>query len=180
MTYVEDSTNTIATTLRGAMHKAGDLVDSTNLHSLMDAGQEAAARVLAAAPDLPAGFSPDSVDLRSLRDSTVRRAHQIADIIDERADALTPEKTGGHRWRNRLLVLVIAGVAAFYLSRKLSGGNGSSQQEKVEPIEIRRETQVDDDSSAGTTEGESADPGATVPASKTSSNGGGSKEATTS
>ena len=95
MTTAEDSINTVATALRGAADKAVDLMDSTHLHSLGDAGHEAASRVLAGTPDLTARFGSAPVDLHSLRVSTARRAHQLAQSIDDHADALAPTHSGG-------------------------------------------------------------------------------------
>ena len=80
MTTAEDPINTVATALRGAVDKAVDLIDSTHLHSLGDAGHEVASRVLAGTPDLTARLGSAPVDLHSLRVSTARRAHQLAQL----------------------------------------------------------------------------------------------------
>jgi hypothetical protein len=177
MTTAEDPINTVATALRGAVDKAVDLMDSTHLHSLGDAGHEAAARVLAGTPDLAARLGSTPVDLHSLRVSTARRAHQLAHSIDDRADALAPTNSGGHRWLKRLLVLALLGAAAFYLSRKLTQAKTPSQQVNQPPVDLLHEEVVADGSSAGATRGESADATATTPGLKRSSNGARSKKA---
>lgn len=120
MTTTENSINTVATALRGAADKASDLMDSTHLHSLGDAGHEMASRVLAGTPDLTARLGSGPVDLHSLREASARRAHQLAQSIDDHADTLAPNHSGGHRWLKRFLVLALFGAVAFYLSRKLA------------------------------------------------------------
>lgn len=179
MTTAEDPINTVATTLRGAVDRAVDLMDSTHLHSLGDAGHEAASRVLAGTPDLNARLGSAPVDLNSLRVSTARRAHQLAHSIDDRADVLDPTHSGGHRWLKRFLVLALAGVAAFYLSRKLTQGKTPSQRVNEPPVDIRHEEVIADGSSTGATPGEPepADTMATTPGAKSSSNGARSKKA---
>jgi hypothetical protein len=177
MTTAEDATNTVATALRGAVGKAADLIDSTHLHSLGDAGHEAASRVLAGTPDLTARLGSAPVDLHSLRVSTARRAHQLAHSIDDRADALAPTKSGGHRWHKRFLVLALAGAAAFYLSRKLTQGKTPSRRVYEPPVEILHEEVIADGSSTGATPGEPADAMPTTPGPKNSSNGTRSKKA---
>ena len=108
MTTAEDPISTVATALRGAVDKAVDLMDSTHLHSLGDAGHEAASRVLAGTPDLPARLGSAPVDLHSLRVSTARRAHQLAHSIDDprtrsppQTQALTDGSSGS--WCSHLL-----------------------------------------------------------------------------
>jgi hypothetical protein len=172
MTTAEDSINTVATALRGAADKAVDLMDSTHLHSLGDAGREAASRVLAGTPDLTA-----PVDLHSLRVSTARRAHQLAQSIDDHADALTPTHSGGHRWLKRFLVLALFGAAAFYLSRKLTQEKTQSQRVNEAPVGTLHEDGTADRSSTGRTQEESADAIATTPGPKSTLNGARSKKA---
>jgi hypothetical protein len=177
MTTAEDPINTVATALRGAVNKTVDLMDSTHLHSLGDAGHEAASRVLAGTPDLTARLGSAPVDLHSLRVSTARRAHQPAHSIDERADALAPTKSGGHRWHKRFFVLALTGAAAFYVSRKLTQGKTPSRRVNEPPVEILHEEVIADGSSTGATPGEPADAVATTPGPKSSSNGARSKKA---
>jgi hypothetical protein len=176
MTTAEDPISTVATALRGAVDKAVDLMDSAHLHSLGDAGHEAASRMLAGTPDLTARLGSAPVDLHSLRVSTARRAHQLAHSIDDRADALAPTSSGGHRWHKRFLVLALAGAAAFYL-RKLTQGKTPSQRVNEPPVEILHEEVIADSSSTGVTPGEPADAMATTTAAKSSSNGARSKKA---
>ena len=173
MTTAEDPINSVATALRGAVDKAVDLMDSTHLHSLGVAGHETASRVLAGTPDLTALLGSAPVDLHSLRVSAARRAHQLARSIDDRADALAPTNSGGHRWHKRFLVLALAGAAAFYLSRKLTQGKTPSQRVNEPPDEILHEEGIADGSSTGATPGE---PVATITGPKSSSNGAGSKK----
>jgi hypothetical protein len=171
MTTAEDPINTVATALRGAVDKAVDLIDSTHLPSLGDARHEAASRALAATPDLTARLGSTPVDLHSLRVSTARRAHQFAHSIDDRADSLAPTNSGGHRWHKRFLVLALAGVAAFYLSRKLTQGKTPSQRVDEPPVDTRHEEVIAEGSSTGATPGEAADALVTTPGPKSSSNG---------
>ncbi len=177
MTTAEDPINTVASALRGAVDKAVDLMDSTHLHSLGDAGHEAASRVLTGTPDLAARLGSAPVDLHSLRVSTAHRAHQLAHSIDDRADALAPTNSGGHRWLKRFFVLALAGAAAFYLSRKLIQGKTPSQQVNEPPVDRLYEEAIADSSSNEATPGEPADAMATTPGSKSSSNGARSKKA---
>jgi hypothetical protein len=177
MTTAEDPINTVATALRGAVDKAVDLMDSTHLHSLGDAGHEAASRVLAGTPDLTARLGSAPVDLHSLRVSTARRAHQLAHSIDDRADTLAPTNSGAHRWLKRFLVLALAGAAAFYLSRKLTQGKTQSQRVNEPPVEILHEEVIADGLSTRANPGEPADAMATTPGPKSSSNGGRSEKA---
>jgi hypothetical protein len=177
MTTAEDPTNTVGTALRGAVDKAVDLIDSTHLHSLGDAGHEAASRVLAGTPDLTTRLGSAPVDLHSLRVSAARRAHQLAHSIDGRADALAPTNSGSHRWHKRVFVLALAGAAAFYLSRKLTQGKTPSQRVNEPSVDILHEEVIADGSSTGATPGEPADAMATTPSSKSSSNGARSKKA---
>jgi hypothetical protein len=177
MTTVEDPINTVATALRGAVDKAVDLMGSTHLHSLGEAGHEAASRVLAGTPDLTARLGSAPVDLHSLRVSTARRAHHLAHSIDERADALAPTNSGGHRWLKRFLVLALAGAAAFYLSRKLTQRKTPSQRVNEPPVDIVHEEVIADGPSTGSTPGKPADAMATTPGPKSSSNGARSKKA---
>ena len=176
MTTAENSINTVATALRGAADKAVDLMDSTHLHSLGDVGHEAASRVLAATPDLTARFGSAPPDLHSLRESTARRAHQLAHSIDDRADALAPTRSGGHRWLKRLLVLAFFGAAAFYLSRKMTQAKAQSQRAKEAPVGLLHEEGTDG-SSTGATQGEPADDVAIRPGPKSISNGTRSRKA---
>jgi hypothetical protein len=177
MTTAEDPISAVATAIRGAVDKAVDLMDSTHLHSLGDAGHEAASRVLAGTPDLTARLGSAPVDLHSLRVSTARRAHQLAHSIDASADVLAPTNSGGHRWLKRFLLLALAGAAAFYLSRKLTQGKAPSQQVNEPPAEIPREEVIAEGSSTGSTSREPADALATTPRPKSSSNGARSKKA---
>ena len=177
MTTAEDPINTVATALRGAVNKTVDLMDSTHLHSLGDAGHEAASRVLAGTPDLTARLGSAPVDLHSLRVSTARRAHQLAHSIDDRADSLAPTKSGGHRWHKRFFVLALTGAAAFYVSRKLTQGKTPSRRVNEPPVEILHEEVIADGSSTGATPGEPADAMPTTPGPKNSSNGTRSKKA---
>jgi hypothetical protein len=177
MTTAEDPINTVASALRGAVDKAVDLMDSPHLHSIGDAGHEAATRVLAGTPDLAARLGAAPMDLHSLRVSTARRAHQLAHSIDDRADALAPTTSGGHRWLKRLFVLALAGTAAFYLSRKLIQGKAPSQSVNEPPVHRLHEEAIADGSSTGATPGEPADATATTPGPKNSSNGTRSKKA---
>jgi hypothetical protein len=176
MNTAEDPINTVATALRGAVDKAVDLIDSTHLHSLGEAGHEAAARVLAGTPDLTAHLGSVPVDLHSLRVSTARRAHQLAHSIDDRADALAPTNRGGHRWLKRFFVLALAGTAAFYLTRKLIQRKAPSQQVNEPAVDGLHEEAIADGSSIGDTPGEPADAMATTPGPKSSSNGARSKK----
>jgi hypothetical protein len=155
MTTTENSINTVATALRGAADKAGDLMDSTHLHSLGDAGHEVASRVLAGTPDLTARLGSAPVDLHSLRAASARRAHQLAQSIDEHADALAPNHSSGHRWLKRFFVLALFGAAAFYLSRKLTQEKTQSVNEA--PIGMLHEDGTADGSSTGTTQQRPAD-----------------------
>ena len=177
MTTADDPINTVATALRGAVDKAVDLMDSTHLHSLGDAGHEAASRVLAGAPDLTARLGSAPVDLRSLRVSTARRAHQLAHSIDDRADAVVPTHSGDHRWLKRFLGLALLGAAAFYLSRKLTQGKTPSQRVNELPVDTVHEEVIAYGSATGATPGESAGAMATTPGPKSSSNGARSKKA---
>jgi hypothetical protein len=171
MATAEDTINTVATALRGAVNKTVDLMDSTHPHSLGDAGHEVASRVLAGTPDLTARLGSVPADLHSLRDSTARRAHQLAHSIGERADALAPTRSGGHRWHKRFFVLALSGAAAFFVSRKLTQGKTPSPRVNEPPVEILHEEVVADGSSTGATPGEPADVMATTPGPKSSSNG---------
>jgi hypothetical protein len=177
MTTAEESSNTVATALRGAVDKAVDLMDSSHLRSLGDAGHEVVSRVLAGPPDLAAHLASAPVDLPSLRVSTARRAHQLADSIDERADALAPTNRGGHRWLKRLLVLALAGAAALYLGRKLTQKKTPLQRVDELPDDVIHEEAIAHGSSGGATAGEPADALATPPGPKSSSNGARSTKA---
>ena len=176
MTTAEAPINTVATALRGAVDKAVDLMDSSHLHSLGDAGHEVASRVLAATPDLTARLGPTPADLHSLRVSTARRAHQLADSIDDRADALAPANSGGRRWLKRFLVLALAGATALYLSRKLAQRKTASQRNE-HPVDMLHEEAIADDSPTGATPGHPADAMATTPGPTSGSNGARSKRA---
>jgi hypothetical protein len=163
MTSTENSINTVATALRGAADKASDLMDSTHLHSLGDAGHEMASRALAGAPDLTARLGSAPVDLHSLRVASARRAHQLAQSIDDHADTLAPNHSGGHRWLKRLLVLALFGAVAFYLSRKLTQENTQSQRVNEAPLGTLHEDHNADGSSTSATEGRPADAMAATP-----------------
>lgn len=177
MTTVEDPINTVATTFRGAVDKAIDLMDSNHLHSLGDAGHEVASRVLAGTPDLTARLGSAPVDLHSLRASTARRAHQLAHSIDDRADALAPPNSGGHQWLKRFLVVALVGAAGFYLSRKLTQGKTQSRRVNEPPVDNLHEEAMADSSSPVATPGEPAEAMATTPGPTSSSNGARSEKA---
>jgi hypothetical protein len=168
MTTAENSINAVATAVRGAAEKAADLIDATHLHSLGDAGHEAASRVLAGTPDLTTRFSSGPVDLHALRESTARRAHQLAHSIDDHADALAPTHSGGHRWLKRFLVLALFGAAAFYLSRKLTRERAQSQRVDEAPVGVQHENGTGDGWSTGANQGEPADAMAATPGFKSS------------
>jgi hypothetical protein len=176
MTTAENSINTVATALRGAADKAGDLMDSTHLHSLGDAGHEVASRVLAGTPDVPARLGSAPVDLHSLRMASVRRAHQLAESIDDHADALAPHHSGGHRWLKRFLVLALFGAAALYLSRKLTQEKTQSQRVNEAPVGILHEDGSTNGSSTGATQGGPPDAMAATRGPKRSSTGARSQE----
>lgn len=170
MTTAENSINTVATAVRGAAEKAVDLMDSTHLHSLGDAGHEAASRVLAGTPDLTARLGSAPVDLHSLRESTARRAHQLAHSIDHHADALAPKHSNGNRWLKRFLVLALFGAAAFYLSRKLTRERTQSPRVNGAPVGIPHEDGTADGSSTGAAEPGPLDAMATTPGFKSGPN----------
>jgi hypothetical protein len=111
------------------------------------------------------------MDLPSLRVSTARRAHQLADSIDERADALAPTNPGGHRWLTRLLVLALAGATALYLGRKMIQKKTPPDRVNESPADVIREEAIVDGSSGEATPGEPADALATAPGPESSSNG---------
>jgi hypothetical protein len=169
MTTAEEPITTVAEALRGTLHKTGDLIDSTHLHSLEDSGHEAASRLLAAAQNLTPRLGSAPVD--SLRNSAARRAHQLAQSIDDGADALAPTKSGGRRWSWRILVLGLAVAATVYLSWKLTRGKTPSQREIGPPIGVPDEEAVAGDPSTGAAAGGPSDAGAATPNSKSSPNG---------
>jgi hypothetical protein len=177
MTTAENSINTVATAVRGVAEKTADLMDATHLHSLGDAGHEAASRLLAGTPDLTARFGSGPVDLHSLRESTARRAHQLAHSIDDHADALAPTHPGGRRWLKRFLVLALFGGAAFYLTRKLTRERMQSQQVDDAPVGVQHENGTVDGWSTGATQGKPADAIAATPGFKNSSSRAGLKKA---
>jgi hypothetical protein len=178
MTTAENPIHSVATAVRGAADKAIDLMDSTHLHSLGDIGHEAASRVRAGAPDLTARLGSAPADLHSLRETTARKAHQLAQSIDDHAEALAPTRAGGHRWLKRFLVLALLGGAAFYLGRKLTGQKTQPQQRVNEaPVGTVDEHRAADGSSTGATQGVAPDTMATTPGAKSRSNGARSTKA---
>jgi hypothetical protein len=176
MTTTEDPINTVATKLRGAVDKAVDLMDSNNLHSIGDAGYEAASRVLAGAPDLKARLDSAPVDLNSLRVSAARRGHELARSLDDRAQALAPRKPSGHRWYKWLLILGLVGAAAFYLNRRLTHGKAPSQRDNAPSLEMLHDDVTAKGSPSEAAPGEPHDAVASSPDSKGSRNGAPSKK----
>ena len=139
MSDSEDVMHAVSSTIRGAVDKAADLIDVGHLPTLNEAGREIASHVHAGAPTLKAmgaemlsqgkqlsAKGTSSVDVRGLKKSAARRAHGLAQTIDDQAAALSPPKTFKARMKAPLLLVALAIGAGLVIRRVMKRSPASS------------------------------------------------------